>query len=175
MAVALSCRTWRQRHPGVGCELHGAPALVWRDTYGSHAPSAKSGQVTFLSSISTKSSPERSSRSLIDMPRAIYSMRAVFCRSRGSTGAGSKQPCWPSALAVGAIGGRCRPTPSKVTRASFVKSSPFVCHVGALPAGEMSMRGLRRPLCSAGRDSLSCSIYWRTNRSFSTVYLINIA
>ena len=31
-------------------------------------------------------------RSLI---RAISSMRAVFCRSKGSTGAGSKPPCWP--------------------------------------------------------------------------------
>lgn len=92
-------------------------------------------------------------RSSIDMPRGTFSTRAVFCRSTDSTGAGSKPPCWPSAPADGAIGGPCQSTPSKVTRASFVKSSRSACRATDFPARATSTSGYEKPWCFAGKSS----------------------
>lgn len=76
----------------------------------------------------------------------------------------------PSAPAVGSTGEPSRPAPSRVTHASFAKSSPFACRATASPAWERSRRGSRRPFRSAGKSSPSCSICRRRSGNSSTAF-----
>ena len=114
--------TWRASH----CSARRAWSLF---------PWAACGRRTFSSSTSTRLSPASLSRSSTGMLPAIFSTRGVSFPSTGSTGTGSRPPCWPWGPAGDATGAQGRSTPSRAIRVNFARSSQSACRATVFTAG----------------------------------------